>query len=148
MCAPGAFAVARALMRLRARRLARRARAGAVRRRVELRDALGVDADDHVDIAGQHGVQARGRVGDREDLDPVNMGGVTPIVVEPRMDRAHARLELTELENRIGVFLTEEDREEDFDTLGGLVFSLAGRIPIRGEILTHASGWRFMVMDC
>ena len=60
---------------------------------------------------------------------------------------AHARLELTELESRIGAFLTDEDREEDFDTLGGLVFSLAGRIPIRGEILTHASGWRFMVMD-
>ena len=84
-------------------------------------------------------------VGDIQDEHDEDNGGI--VTVGENEFEAHARLELTELENRIGPFLTDEDREEDFDTLGGLVFSLAGRIPIRGEVLTHESGWRFMVMD-
>ena len=84
-------------------------------------------------------------VGDIQDEHDEDNGEI--FTVGENEFEAHARLELTELENRIGTFLTTEDREEDFDTLGGLVFSLAGRIPIRGEVLTHASGWRFMVMD-
>ena len=39
------------------------------------------------------------------------------------------------------------DEEEDVDTLGGLVFTLAGRVPERGEIIRHASGIEFEVMD-
>ena len=36
---------------------------------------------------------------------------------------------------------------EDIDTLGGLVFSLAGRVPIRGELIRHMSGIEFEVLD-
>lgn len=84
-------------------------------------------------------------VGDIQDEHDEDNGSI--LAIGDNEFEAHARLELTELENRIGAFLTDEDREEDFDTLGGLVFSLAGRVPIRGEVLTHDSGWRFMVMD-
>ena len=37
--------------------------------------------------------------------------------------------------------------EEDVDTLGGLAFVLAGRIPQPGEILTHPSGWKLEVTE-
>ena len=84
-------------------------------------------------------------VGDIQDEHDEDNGSI--LAIGDNEFEAHARLELTELENRIGAFLTDEDREEDFDTLGGLVFSLAGRVPIRGEVLIHDSGWRFMVMD-
>ena len=57
-----------------------------------------------------------------------------------------ARFPLTALEaDHLGAFLTEEDREEDFDTIGGLVFHLAGRVPARGEIIGHGSGLSFRV---
>jgi CBS domain containing-hemolysin-like protein len=36
---------------------------------------------------------------------------------------------------------------EDIDTLGGLVFSLAGRVPARGELIDHPSGIQFEVLD-
>ena len=39
------------------------------------------------------------------------------------------------------------DEEDDVDTLGGLIFTLAGRVPERGEIIRHASGVEFEVMD-
>lgn len=84
-------------------------------------------------------------VGDIQDEHDEDNGGI--VNVAENEFEAHARLELAELEDRIGAFLTDEDRDEDFDTLGGLVFSLAGRIPLRGEVLTHTSGWRFTVME-
>ena len=37
--------------------------------------------------------------------------------------------------------------QEEVDTLGGLVSSLAGRVPTRGEIIAHPSGIEFEVLD-
>jgi len=48
---------------------------------------------------------------------------------------------------RVGSVLSEAEREEDIDTLGGLVFSLAGRIPKRGEVVKHPSGLAFEIVD-
>ncbi len=60
---------------------------------------------------------------------------------------ADARLEIEELEEKMGPFLNEEEREE-IETLGGLVFSIAGRVPARGEILHHKeSGLIFEILD-
>lgn len=59
---------------------------------------------------------------------------------------ADARAKLDELENMIGYFLTDDERsDQDIDTVGGLVFQLAGRIPLRGEIIPHSSGVQFRV---
>jgi CBS domain containing-hemolysin-like protein len=61
---------------------------------------------------------------------------------------ADARTEIEELEERIGPVLSEEEREEDIDTLGGLVFYLADRVPARGELILHPhSGITFEVLD-
>ncbi|HRQ61911.1 MAG TPA: hemolysin family protein [Alphaproteobacteria bacterium] len=59
---------------------------------------------------------------------------------------ADARVYLEEFEEHFGVTLQEEDKEDN-DTLGGLVFSIAGRVPARGEILTHDNGMVFEVLE-
>ncbi len=51
-----------------------------------------------------------------------------------------ARLPVEEFEARLGHVLTEEERDADIDTVGGLVFTLAGRVPARGEVIGHPSG--------
>ena len=60
---------------------------------------------------------------------------------------ADARATIEEFEERVGPVLSEAEREEDIDTLGGLVFSLAGRIPKRGEVVKHRSGLAFEILD-
>jgi CBS domain containing-hemolysin-like protein len=60
---------------------------------------------------------------------------------------ADARIEVDEFEQVAGQILTDEEREEDIDTLGGLVFTLADRVPTRGELIEHSSGIVFEVMD-
>ena len=58
-----------------------------------------------------------------------------------------ARLPVEQFEQRVGPVLTGVEREADIDTIGGLIFSLAGRVPSRGEVVTHASGLEFRVLD-
>ncbi|WP_425407166.1 hemolysin family protein [Hwanghaeella sp.] len=61
---------------------------------------------------------------------------------------ADARTPIETLEEKFGPILDEEERDEDIDTLGGLVFTLAGRVPTRGELIQHdASGVEFEVLD-
>ncbi len=72
-----------------------------------------------------------------------------PMVVE-RLDGTldiDARLPLDAFEARTGITLTEEEREADIDTVGGLVFRLAGRVPARGEVIGHPSGLEFRVLE-
>ena len=59
---------------------------------------------------------------------------------------ADARLEIFQFEQAVGNFVTNEEREE-LDTLGGLVFSLAGRVPVRGELVKHSSGMEIEIVD-
>ena len=60
---------------------------------------------------------------------------------------ADARTPIEEFEERFAVRLRDADAEEDIDTLGGLVFMLAGRVPSRGEIIAHPGGVAFEVLD-
>src|SRR3546814_10829467 len=60
---------------------------------------------------------------------------------------ANGRAEISDLEARVGTSLLDQEQEEDIDTLGGLVFSLVGRIPQRGELIAHPSGLEFEVLD-
>lgn len=57
-----------------------------------------------------------------------------------------ARLTLEEFEGAVGDVLSEDERE-DIDTMGGLVFLLAGHMPARGEVVKHASGLQFQVLE-
>jgi CBS domain containing-hemolysin-like protein len=60
---------------------------------------------------------------------------------------AQARTPIDELEQHLGVKLLKNGEEEDIDTLGGLVFTLVGRVPARGEVVRHESGIEFEVID-
>jgi CBS domain containing-hemolysin-like protein len=58
---------------------------------------------------------------------------------------ADARIELEEVAKAVDARLTWE--EDEVDTLGGLVFLLAGHIPEKGECVVHSSGWRLEAVD-
>ncbi|MFL2778150.1 MAG: hemolysin family protein [Paracoccus marcusii] len=57
-----------------------------------------------------------------------------------------ARAALDDVEAETGLRLIG-DEDEDIDTLGGLIFMLAGRVPLRGEVIAHPSGAEFEVVD-
>ena len=85
-------------------------------------------------------------VGDIEDehddeeralLEPLPDGSYT----------ADARIDLDELTGTLGETFQIGDIGEDVDTLGGLLFTLLGRIPVRGELIDKLPGFEFEVTD-
>jgi CBS domain containing-hemolysin-like protein len=87
--------------------------------------------------------QIVGDIEDEHDEDDENN-----ITMDPKLGMiAIARTPVTELEERIGLKLTDAEDEEEFDTIGGLVFSILGRVPARGELIRHSSGVEFEVLD-
>jgi len=83
------------------------------------------------DIADEHDTE--------EDLE------IKP--VEEGLYVADGRVDLAPLEALLAVDLLPEDEEEEADTLAGLIFKIAGRVPARGEIIRHESGLEFEILD-
>ncbi|WP_068462264.1 CBS domain-containing protein [Hyphomicrobium sulfonivorans] len=87
--------------------------------------------------------QIVGEIEDEHDVDEDDY-----IVSEPKLGLvASARTPVKELEKHLGIKLLTPDEEEDIDTLGGLMFSLLGRVPVRGEHVRHPSGVELEVLD-
>ena len=84
-----------------------------------------------------------GDIADEHDVEDEPL-----IESDPRLGLvADARTPISDLEKHLGLELASEEQEEEVDTLGGLVFAIAGRIPTRGELVQHPSGIEFEVLD-
>src|SRR5690242_6407052 len=83
-------------------------------------------------------------VGEIEDEhDEAEAGMLT--LLEDGLWEADARIELEELAEAVDARLSSP--EDEVDTLGGLIFLLAGHIPAKGECVTHPSGWELEAVD-
>src|SRR5690349_5456589 len=83
-------------------------------------------------------------VGEIEDEhDEAGAGMLT--MLDEGLWEADARVELEELAQTVDPRLSSKD--DEVDTLGGLVFLLAGHIPAKGECVAHPSGWRLETVD-
>ncbi len=72
-----------------------------------------------------------------------------PMIVE-REDgsfEADARTEIAEFEAQFEVDLLPDDLDDEIDTLGGLLFSMMGRVPRRGDKVRHDCGLEFEVTE-
>ncbi len=83
------------------------------------------------------------------EIDDEHDDEATPMVTE-RPDGAldlNARLPVAAFEERMGPILSADERDADIDTVGGLVFTLAGRVPAKGEVISHPSGLEFRILE-
>jgi CBS domain containing-hemolysin-like protein len=85
-------------------------------------------------------------VGDIEDESDEDSG---PMIVPDGNGGyfADARADLDELAAALGEDLAGGASGEDVDTVGGLVFGLIGRIPVRGELISAPGGYEFQILD-
>lgn len=87
-------------------------------------------------------------VGDIEDEHDTEVDALWTIE-KPGVYLAESKTPLADFEAEIGTSLTEhhEIDEEEIDSLGGLVFMLAGHVPARGEVIQHPEGLEFEVVE-
>lgn len=83
-----------------------------------------------------------GDVEDEHDDDEVMFSQVSEDVFV-----ADARVELEEISEAIGPDFDVRVQLEDVDTLGGLIFSALGRIPVRGEVVQAVPGFEFQILE-
>ena len=71
------------------------------------------------------------------------------LLEKPGQYLATAKTSLREFNEETGLDLTNEASidAEEIDTFGGLVFMLAGRVPVRGEIVPHPHGIEFEIVE-
>jgi CBS domain containing-hemolysin-like protein len=64
-----------------------------------------------------------------------------------RVWEADARCGIDEFEAVVGRRIATDEEDDEVDTLGGLVFTIAGRVPERGEVIAHPAGFEFEVVE-
>lgn len=87
--------------------------------------------------------QIVGDIADEHDEDE----GQLWTLEAPGVYIAQPRVELDDFEAETGIRLAHGDMAEETDTLGGLVYRMAGRVPARGEVVMHPDGHEFEVVD-
>ncbi len=85
-------------------------------------------------------------VGDIEDEHDDDDGELIKQIGE-NIFIADARVELNELHSILGNEFNPEQYIEDADTLGGLIFDLLDRVPVRGEVITKLKGFEFEIIE-
>ena len=60
---------------------------------------------------------------------------------------ANARADLDEVKALVGDDFDVSEYEDEADTIGGLLFSELGRVPVRGEVVQAVPGFEFQVLD-
>lgn len=85
-------------------------------------------------------------VGDIEDEHDEEEGALIEQVGDHAF-LADARASLDDVRALLGEAFDTSEHDEDVDTLGGLVFTLVNRVPIRGELITAMPGYEFEVLD-
>lgn len=64
-----------------------------------------------------------------------------------RVWEVDGRMEVDEFSEESGVDLGLADSDAEIDTLGGIAVALAGKVPVRGEILRHPYGAELEIME-
>ena len=86
-------------------------------------------------------------VGDISDEHDVDEQGDMLVKVDDKIWLADGQVEISHVEDKLGMKLLTEENQDEANTLAGLVFEMAGRVPVRGEIIKHTSGLEFEITD-
>ena len=85
-------------------------------------------------------------IGEIEDEHDEAEGGLW-IAEKPGQWLIQAKAPLNEVETETGLRLREDEDDDEVDTLGGLIFQLTGRVPLRGEVIAHDTGAEFEIVE-
>jgi CBS domain containing-hemolysin-like protein len=86
-----------------------------------------------------------GDIHDEHDEDEEQDDKITRL--GPGLFEMSARIRIEKLEKALGLNLMQDEKEGEFETLGGLIFFQLARVPAKGETVPHISGVRFEIVE-
>lgn len=87
-----------------------------------------------------------GDIQDEHDDEEDERDGL--IKIADNIFEANARIEIEDLEEKLGINIYDDAREDqNFDTLGGLIFTVMGRLPNSGEKMNYDERFTFEIID-
>ena len=107
--------------------------------------ALVVDEQGGVDGLITYGDIVEALIGNMGDDDFVE----EPLLIKKKDGsfEVDARLDIDEFLQEFNLTLTQEEEDDEIETLGGLIFSLVGRVPDRKEIIPYSQGLEFEIIE-
>ena len=88
-----------------------------------------------------------GEIKDEHEAQKENKENTEEAIKDDRSIKISSRMLIVEFEKKYGNIFTDKEDINNIDTMGGLVFYLFGRVPLKGEVIKHSSGCEFEILD-
>tara|TARA_Y100000815_G_scaffold219888_1_gene205698 strand:+ start:923 stop:1771 length:849 start_codon:yes stop_codon:yes gene_type:complete len=88
-----------------------------------------------------------GEIKDEHEAQKENKNNIDGIIKNDGSSKISARMLIKDFEKKYGNIFSNKEDISDIDTMGGLVFHIFGRVPLKGEIIQHSNGCEFEILD-
>ena len=88
-----------------------------------------------------------GEIKDEHEAQKENKNNIDGIIKNDGSSKISARMLIKDFEKKYGNIFSNKEDIRDIDTMGGLVFHIFGRVPLKGEIIQHSNGCEFEILD-
>ena len=88
-----------------------------------------------------------GEIKDEHEAQKESEENKEEIIKEDGNEKISARMLIKDFEKKYGNIFSDKEDIRDIDTMGGLVFHISGRVPLKGEIIKHPNGCEFEILD-
>ena len=88
-----------------------------------------------------------GEIKDEHEAQKENKNNIKGEIKDDGSIKISARMLIEDFEKKYGNIFSHKEDISDIDTMGGLVFHIFGRIPLKGEVIKHSNGCEFEILD-
>ena len=88
-----------------------------------------------------------GEIKDEHEAQKENKNNIKGEIKDDGSIKISARMLIEDFEKKYGNIFSDKEDISDIDTMGGLVFHIFGRIPLKGEVIKHSNVCEFEILD-
>ena len=88
-----------------------------------------------------------GEIKDEHEAQKENKDNIDELIKNDGSIKISARMLIEDFEKKYGNIFSNKEDISNIDTMGGLVFHIFGKIPLKGEVIKHSSGCEFEILD-
>ena len=88
-----------------------------------------------------------GEIKDEHEAQKENKNNIKGEIKDDGSIKISARMLIEDFEKKYGNIFSDKEDISNIDTMGGLVFHIFGKIPLKGEVIKHSNICEFEILD-